>query len=81
MFRLRVSLAIANGGYIKARCIKRCSATVYNEYTKLCILLLNQKGLHPPAIERYLREEEGIYVSVRGMAKFIKRVYERGKQI
>ena len=54
---------------------------VYNEHTKLHILLLNQKGLHPPAIERYLREEEGIYVSVRGMAKFIKRVYERGKQI
>ena len=54
---------------------------VYNEYTKLRRLLLNQKGLHPPAIEQYLREEEGIYVSMRGITKFIKRVYKRGKQI
>jgi len=49
---------------------------VYNEYTKLRIL---QEGLHPPAIKRYLRGEEGIKVSTRGVAKFIKRVLERGK--
>ena len=53
---------------------------VYNEYTKLRILQLRQKGLHPPAIEQYLWKEEGIRVTSRGVAKFIKRVYERGKQ-
>ena len=61
---------------ITALCKKR-SVMVYNKYTKLCILQLRQKGLHPPAIERYLWKEEGIRVTSRGVAKFIKQVQKR----
>jgi len=52
---------------------------VYNKYSKLRILQLKQEGFCPPFIKKYLRSEEGIKVSIRGVAKFIKRVFERGK--
>jgi len=70
------------GSYIEARFQKSAKlllVMVYNEYTKLQILQLKQEGLHPPAIKRYLRGEECIKISTRGVAKFIKRVLERGK--
>ena len=45
---------------------------VYNEYTKLRILCWHQQGIRPPTITKYLAAE-GIKVSRKGVAKFIKR--------
>ena len=50
---------------------------VYNEYTKLRILHFHVQGYRPPAITKRL-EDEGIVVSRRGVAKFIKRFTRRG---
>ena len=50
---------------------------VYSEYTKLRILHFHTQGYRPPAIQKCLNAE-GIAVSWRGVAKFIKRFFSRG---
>ena len=50
---------------------------VYSEYTKLRILHFHAQGCRPPAITKWL-ERNGIAVSRRGVAKFIKRFLRRG---
>ena len=50
---------------------------VYSEYTKLGILHFHAQGCRPPAITKWL-EHNGIAVSRRGVAKFIKRFLRRG---
>ena len=51
---------------------------VYNEYTQLRILQLNGQGIRLPSIAKYLAVE-GIAVSKRGIAKFLKRFFASGK--
>ena len=52
---------------------------VYNEYSQLRILQLHNQGFRPPSITKCLAAE-GIKVSRKGVAKFIKKFYETGKQ-
>ena len=51
---------------------------VYNEYTQLRILQLNGQGIRSPSIAKYLAAE-GIAMSRRGIAKFLKRFLVTGK--
>ena len=51
---------------------------VYDEYTKVQILRWHQMGIHPPTIEK-LFAREGVRVSRKGVAKFIKRYERTGK--
>ena len=50
----------------------------YNEYTQLRILQLNGQRFCPPSITKYLAAE-GIKVSRKGVAKFIKKFYVTGR--
>ena len=50
---------------------------VYSEYTQLRILQLNSRGIRPP-IAKHLASE-GITVSRKGVAKFIKKFAATGK--
>ena len=52
---------------------------VFSEYTKLRILYLWSLRYKPPAIAAILEDQEGIYVSSRGVAKFIQRYLQTGK--
>ena len=45
---------------------------VYNKYNQLRILQLNNQGFRPPFITKHL-VAEGIKVSRKSMAKFIKK--------
>ena len=51
---------------------------VFNEYTQLRILQLNSRGIRPPIIAKHLASE-GITVSRKGVAKFIKKFAATGK--
>ena len=44
---------------------------VYNEYTLLQILQLNDQGVQPPSIVKHLAAE-GIAVTMKDVAKFLK---------
>jgi len=51
---------------------------VYNEYIKLQILRWHQMRIKPPTIEK-LFAREGVTVSRKGVAKFIKKFQRTGK--
>ena len=51
---------------------------VFNKYTQLRILQLNSRGIRPPTIAKRLASE-GITVSRKGVAKFIKKFAATGK--
>ena len=50
---------------------------VYSDHTVLRILYLHAKGYRPPAIKEHL-DSEGIAVSQRGVANFLKKFFCRG---
>ena len=53
---------------------------VYSEYCKLRILYLRRQGYGPAGISRLLQAER-LKVSSRGVAKFLKRFRETGKEV
>ena len=53
---------------------------VYSEYCKLRILYLRRQGYGPTEITRLLQAQR-LKVSSRGVAKFLKRFRETGKEV
>ncbi len=51
---------------------------VFDDYTKQRILFFFFQGYRAPTIARHLEEDEGIDVSRRGVAKFLKRYLATG---
>ena len=76
-------IAKANGGYIKraVQVYKKARSNGVKRIHEAAYIATKSEKAPSPAFERYVREEEGIHVSMRGVVKFIKIVYERGKQI
>ncbi len=57
--------------------ISQGARMVFDDYTKQRILFFFFQGYRPPTISRRL-EDEGIFVSRRGVAKFVKRYLATG---